>query len=184
MAIGCRRPGPAWQEHDVGRFSATADEANKHGDMRLIPLLEVEMAGSSVPLGLVAPSATVTVGEDIALTTTVTLTPDLANTGTLVDFTLAAGSSGLGLYAGTCAALGSRVGVSLTTSASLPGKLVDLADGNHALVLAASGDSATACAELPNVVNGSYHEKMVDTSLLEPYGISLREADATRTTNC
>ena len=167
----------------LGDFSASTDEASRHGDMRMIPLLEVEMAGSSVPLGLVTPSATVTIGADTALTTTVTLTPTLANTGTLVDFTLAAGSAGLGLYAGTCAALGSQVGVTLTTSASLPGKLVDLADGNHALVLATSGDSATACAELPNVVNGSYDDKMVDTSLLEPYGITVSEADATRNTD-
>ena len=165
-------------------FSATTDEASKHGDMRLIPMLEVEMAGSSVPLGLVTPSATVTVGarhrphdhghphaqpSPIRARWSTSLCPP--------------GAPGLGLYAGTCAALGSQVGVTLTTSASLPGKLVDLADGNHALVLAASGDSATACAELPNVVNGSYDDKMVDTSLLDPYGISVREADATRNTD-
>ena len=48
------------------------DEAGSHGDMRLVPMLEVVMTGEPVPLKLTDPAATVIVGSGTALSSTVT----------------------------------------------------------------------------------------------------------------
>ena len=81
------------------------DEAGSHGDMRLVPLLEVVMTGSQVPLKLTEPAATVIVGSGTALSSTVTLKPAADKANTRFTFTLPQGAN-LKVYAGTCSALG------------------------------------------------------------------------------
>ena len=143
------------------------------------------MAGSSVPLKLIAPSATVTVGESIALTTTISLQPNAANTETLFNVSLPDEATGVGFYSRRRApACGSQVAITLTASASLPGKLVDLADGNHPWWL--PGKAATLPSTARNCPTSSTARTTTRWSiprLLEPYGISIREADATRSTD-
>ena len=68
---------------------------------------------------------------------------------------------------------------SLTSGTVIARKLVDLADGNHFVVV--SSGTASACGDLPNVINGAYSDSMVDMSLLAQYGISLREVNNTAT---
>jgi hypothetical protein len=151
--------------------------------MQLVPMLEIEMVGSSLPFSLTTPSATVIVGENTALSTTVTLDPDSNTANTHFTFSLPAGSSGLGVYNGTCANPGSQVGATLTAAShTITGKrVVALADGNHFLLIAGSG--STACNEIPNVINGPYTDKMVNLSVLKPYNISMSERNTTLNTS-
>ena len=58
--------------------------------------------------------------------------------------------------------------------------MVDLADGNHAIEV--SDGTTSACAEIPDIVNGPYTDKMVDLSVLQPYGISVQELGRGSTT--
>jgi hypothetical protein len=48
--------------------------------------------------------------------------------------------------------------------------MVDLADGSHDRGL----DEQLGMRRHPDVVNGPYTDKMVDLSVLQPYGISCR----------
>ena len=59
---------------DLPEVHITDDEAAAHGDMRLVPMLEVEMNGNTVPLALAPAAATVQVGAG-ALATTIVLEP-------------------------------------------------------------------------------------------------------------
>ena len=86
-------------------ISNPEDEAGSHGDMRLVPLLEVVMTGGQVPLKLTEPAATVIVGSGTALSSTVTLKPAANPADTRFTFTLPQGAT-LKVYEGTCPALG------------------------------------------------------------------------------
>ena len=163
--------------------AATADEPGKHGDMRLVPMLEVEIGDTSVPLSMTVPAANIVVGSDTSLATTVDLKPSPSDaTKTLFTLTLPASNPTVDLYTGTCDLL--SVGLAtkmqaLTSGTIIASKLVDLADGNHFVVV--SSGTASACGDLPNVINGAYSDRMVDMSLLAQYGISLREVNSTAT---
>jgi len=61
-------------------------------------------------------------------------------------------------------------------SCTIDGKLTDLADGEHTLIMVES-TSKWACTAIDNIVNGPYDYKMVDPEPLEAYGISVREVD-------
>ena len=50
---------------------------------------------------------------------------------------------------------------------------MELADDNHALVVKTGAQQE--CAEIPDVVNGPYPDRMVDLSVLSPYGITARD---------
>jgi hypothetical protein len=84
------------------------DEAGAHGDMRLVPLLEMVMTGSEIPLKVtdLAPKAIVDVGSGGALTSTVTLTP--INNGADTRLTFLSGAT-LAVYGGPCPASGSAL---------------------------------------------------------------------------
>jgi Concanavalin A-like lectin/glucanases superfamily/Bacterial TSP3 repeat/Bacterial Ig-like domain len=151
------------------------DEAGGHGDMRLVPLLEIVMTGAQIPLKLTEPAATVTVGKDTPFESTVALKP-AANNPAYTDFTFThpEGAS-LELHLGTCASLGILL-ISPPfegTSSTYPYRLTQLADGNHALVVKAEGGSE--CADILDIVNGPYDDRMVDLSVLSPYGITARD---------
>ena len=150
------------------------DVAGANGDMRLVPLLEVVMTGAQIPLRLTDPVMTATVGIDTPLSSTVTLRPGATNADTHFTFTYHEGSS-LKVYDGPCSALGTLLATFTGTGGTLTGKsVVELADGKHSVVV--SGD-ADKCAEIPDVVNGPYPDKMVDLSVLEPYGITVHDRE-------
>jgi len=162
------------------------DEAGAWGDMRLVPVLQIEMSGSSLPLKLTTPAITATVaGGSTALTTTVAFEQDAADTKTThIKFTFEkAGTYGAQIFAGDCppsgAALWSAQNLAsgqevLRVGAADDGWLNSVADGHHSLVI--SGGGKTACARMPNIINGPYANKMVDSAVLAPYGIGLQEA--------
>ncbi|MGD8464673.1 MAG: hypothetical protein PVI09_12480, partial [Anaerolineae bacterium] len=153
------------------------DIAGRNGDMRLVPLLEIVMTGPKIPLKLTDPVMTAAVGTDTPLSTTVTLEPGDTNSDTQFTFTYHAGAS-LKVYEGPCSALlGDPLGTFTGTGGTLLGhSVVELADGDHALVV--SNDTVQKCAEIPDVVNGPYANKMVDLSVLEPYGITAHDREA------
>ena len=83
-------------------------------------------------------------------------------------------------YAGACGdTTGAPFGVQNVTDGAVemvaPGPLTDLADGEHAVVISGGGESV--CTTIGNIVNGPYENQMIDPAPLEPYGISVREAD-------
>jgi len=156
-------------------FGDTDDEdsAGAHGDMRLVPLLEIVMTGSEIPLKLTEPVVTATVGIDTPLSSTVTLRPTAGGAGTQFSFTIPQGSQ-LKLREGTCSAQGALLATFTGTGGTRAGSsVVERADGDHVLVV--SGGAPDECAGLPDVVNGPYADRMVDMSVLEPYGISVHD---------
>ena len=148
-----------------------ADGAAAHGDMQLIPMLEVEMNDSTVPLPLTSASATVQVGTD-TLATTVKLEPAGASS-TKINVTHEGDAPIVEIYSGACANKGAAVANDGEQANVFVGRTVDLADGNH--VIEVSDGSTSACAEIPNIINGPYTDQMVDLSVLQPYGISVQE---------
>ena len=147
------------------------DETAAHGDMQLVPMLEVEMNGNTVPLALTPVSTTVQLGTG-TLATTISLEP-ASSTTTKLTIKPAGPKPAVSIYSGACAKKGNEVAPSSTLTDVFESRMVDLADGTH--VIEVSDGSTTACAEIPGVVNGPYTDKMVDLSALEPYGISVQE---------
>lgn len=163
----------------------SADPANYNGDLRLIPMLEIQMDGTSVPLKLAnLPVVTVMVGAGTAVSTTVTLRQSDLSSSRL-DFVYATpGSYTVQLYRGTCPVSGSAQYTFTTTPNNnfvfVPENIVRLADGDHALRV--TKGTTAACADLPNLLNGPYTYNLIDTSVLEPYGITVREVSTNTTT--
>ena len=148
------------------------DTAGAQGDIRLIPMLQIGMTGE-LPLKLTTPRASVIVGKGTVVSSTVTLEPATATT-TRLTYGLPANARLL-LYGGTCPNLDAQPLITLTGTAGTLGthSVVQVADGNHALVI--TGTVSGACIEIPDVVNGIYPDKMVDESVLAPYGITLKD---------
>lgn len=151
---------------------------NTSGDMRLIPMLEIEITGDTAPFKLTTPAIAVQVqGETISGTVQLEqrsghiwaeYTFDDAR-----DYTVA-------YYAGTCGAtravLRSYTNISTgDTTTTADTALTDWADGAHAVRVTIGNESA--CATLGNIINGPYEDQMIDPEPLTPYGISVREAD-------
>ncbi len=151
------------------------DTAGANGDMRLVPLLEIMMTGDQIPLKLAMPAVTVTVGSETAVESEVTLRPGADPASTELTYPYHVGAE-LKVYEGTCEEPGTLLGTFADPSGigTLAGKrVVELADDGHALVV--SMGSEVECAGIPDVANGPYLDKMVDTSVLEPYGITVKD---------
>jgi hypothetical protein len=159
---------------DLPEARITDDEAAAHGDMQLVPMLEVEMNGNTVPLALAPASATVQVGAG-ALSTTITLAPASSAT-TKLTIVPTGPKPTVRIYSGACLNKGQAVAPSPTQTDVFAGRMVDLADGSH--VIEVSDGTTSACADIPDVVNGPYTDKMVDLSVLKPYGISVQGSAA------
>ncbi|MCU0501974.1 MAG: hypothetical protein MUC51_09445, partial [Anaerolineae bacterium] len=158
----------------------TDDEASKYGDMRLIPVMEIEMTGGSVPLKLTDPAITMTVSAE--LSATIKLTQQAVNHGnTDLNFTFAeSGGHDVKIYAGGCPATGAALktftNVTNGNQSYTGQRLTSLADAEHAMVI--SQGTKSVCASIPNIINGPYTEKMIDLSVLAPYGIGVLEGEA------
>ncbi len=156
-----------------------ADPRSQDGDMRLIPMLEISLSGDNIPLPRTTPRATVQFGGSIVGSAS------LLSSGNNINLTFTfANTQQTGtatLYNGTCSSLqgaytGGTFSVSHNATRTLNNaNLLDIADGNHALVI--TSGSATTCATLPDLPNGSSRTQMIDTSLLEPYGVSVQDKD-------
>lgn len=147
------------------------DPSSANGDMRLIPLLEIEMTGDAMPLAMITPTVTVQVVAPISATITMTQS---GNDVDLVHTYQNPGTYTVEIVKGSCGALEADV-IDASISPITDTMLVDLADGAHALRVSDGTD--TACANIPNIVNGPYRNRMIDPAPLKPYGISVREKD-------
>ena len=155
------------------------DEPGSHGDMRLVPLMELTITGNEVPLKLTDPATTVEVRGALSATVSLAQQPaDHAKTDLVFEFGQA-GNHDVTLYDGYCPPSGTQTptftGVATGAQQTYAMKLNDLADGEHALVVKQGAN--TACAEIGDIVTGPYTDKMVDQSVLEPYGISVKETE-------
>ena len=156
----------------------TDDPRSQNGDMRLIPMLEIKLTGSQVPFKLTTPAIDVQVSGEISATVRIARE---ATTRTRFTFTIADASTYRAeIFEGTCsdggALLGNLGDVTDGHYRFYDQNALTLADGNHALRL--SNGDRTACATIGNIVNGPYTDWMIDPEPLQPYGISVREADA------
>ena len=173
-----------------------ADPRAQNGDMRLIPMLEIELSGNtqSVPLPM-----TTTVRTHVALqgvdtswpvsttppsfTTWLSGTLNFAQAGSNVNVNVQLDGTPtlqwLNIYTGTCSAGGdlmSRLTAGSASNVITNTNLLNLADGNH-FVMAASAGHTSACADLIDLPNGPYLDRVVDETVLAPYGISVKDKD-------
>nr|MBC8449122.1 PD40 domain-containing protein [Chloroflexota bacterium] len=172
---------------DNPAVQSTADARYANGDMRLIPMLEIEINGSAadykIPLALTTPAITVTVREaSDTISGTVALKPkagDNAKTDLAFTFANTGQTHTVKVYGSACPATGAALytftGVTSGQHKEASLRVTDLADGKHALTV--SDGTKTTCTTIGNVVNGKYTDKMVDAAALQPYGVSVREAD-------
>ena len=178
-------------------FADFMSEQNSHGDprlqngdMRLIPMLEVQMSGSSsLPLAFTNPRTSLQLqGEDYIdpwagyqrwISGTVGLEQDGANIRVTFDFQGETPVDKVGIYAGACAGGGDLAhkfeNVSGGTHTIPNTKLVELADGEHFITLE-KVDHFAVCAPLGDIPNAGT-DNMIDPEPLRPYGVSARDKD-------
>lgn len=159
----------------------TQDPRAANGDMRVNPLLEIEISGTQAPLPLTTPAITVTTGGGI----TATVAFRQQSSDVVVDFTLPPGTYSADLFTGACPeTLGGTArwtvsdGDQKTMTAT---QLANIADGTRRLGLYDGSGQFQSCGLLGNVINGPYTDKMIDAGALEPYGVSVREKNAAGT---
>jgi hypothetical protein len=157
------------------------DEAGANGDIRLVPMLEIVMTGAHVPLPLTDQVVTATVRGEISAT--IKLTPTGNNLDTNLHFLIAdPWTYEVGIYDSACPISGdpaqtfANVGNGRTETYAGK-KLVDLADGQHAMLIRLSQGTTQACVDIPDMVNGPYSDKMIDQPALSPYGITVKDRD-------
>ncbi len=172
---------------------ANATPNTQNGDMRLLPMLEITLSGSVLPLPRTTPRAVrqLTSGVGGWISATVSLAPLGDSSAFTLTHDIAGGLDSVTLYDGGCfsatqATIDASPVVTATFSEVASGsqnvigqKLLSVVDGNHALVLK-EGDQ-TACVALGDLPNGKDADRMIDTDALGFYGISARDADANGT---
>ena len=158
------------------------EPAADNGEMRLVPMLEVDMSGASAPLPLTTPVITVAV-DSPEISATVRLEQDAGDLSrTTIEWTLGeAGSYNVGLFEGPCPVTPPSdsseypcTTAGSTQTCSIESKVTAVADGGHHLIFRES-DETWACQAVGNVVNGPYEDRMIDPAPLEIYGITVRE---------
>nr|MBP7690036.1 hypothetical protein [Thermoflexales bacterium] len=174
---------------------AAGDPRSPNGDMRLIPMLEIELSGNNIPLPMTTTLKTRVALQGVDTSWPVSTTPPVFTTwlsGTL-DFSQAGGNVNVNtsfagtptlewfnIYTGTCAA-GGEVLYGLTKGSASTvltnTNLLKLADGNHFVAASGGAGHVAACADLPDLPNGSYTDRTVDEVALSPYGVSVRDKD-------
>lgn len=167
-----------------------ADPRVDNGDLRLIPMLEIQMdGGNTIPLALTNPQTTIHLrGEDWVNPSTgyqpwISATIHLLQNGN--DISLSFNLEGqtpverIGIYRGTCMGGGDLAyhweNVSGGTATITNRNLVSLADGEHVIALEKAGHTA-ACASLGDLANAGT-DKMIDPAPLSAYGITARDKD-------
>ena len=165
------------------------DIPGAHGDMRLVPLLELTITGSQAPLKMTTPAITVTVQGQVTATVVFTQASNSLNTDASFSFE-EAGPHEVSIYAGECSHLPALPVMTLsnvlsgdrrTYQGTDQTQLNDLADGSHSMLVkqVTANGVLTACTGMGNIVNGLSPDKMVDQSVLAPYGISVMEESGT-----
>lgn len=160
---------------DVAPGGAARDA---NGDMRLIPMLEIEMNGVSIPLPLTTTLRAEAYLEG-QLSGQIQMT-QLPGQPVQMAFTFAdARPYTVRVYSSTEACPTGRVVYTLTnvlngeTRTVNAIRLTDLANGQRLVGVSAGAEQV--CANLGNVINGPYPDRMVDLPLMRSYGIAVRE---------
>jgi len=178
------------------------DPRAQNGDVRLIPMLEIEMSGSNLPLPFKTDlRASVPIqGVDTSwpvsttppvFTSWLTATLDLAQGGTAAAPQVATtlrwtGSSSLdmvSLYQGQCAEPSARLSEQSLVGRSTPFtwaiggvRVTDVADGNHFVLVEKAGHDPV-CVPIPALPTGPYNDRMIDPAPLAAYNIIARDKD-------
>ncbi len=152
-----------------------ADPTMTNGDIRLLPMLEVEMSGIPLPLPMTMPSVTLTI-------------PDTLHGGNLnlqhisdtqVKFSFPEGRSyNLKIYEGPCHEKGRMIRSEELVSEqyTLSGlRLTDFANGKHSILLTVG--IVPECIDVPDIPNGQYPDRMVDQSVLNQYGMMAQDTN-------
>lgn len=175
-----------------------ADPRSLSGDLRLIPMLEIELSGNNIPLPMTTTVKTQVQLQGVDTSWAATTTPPSFTTwlsgtlnflqvGTSVNITKQFDGSPtlsrLDIYTGTCAdggTLAYSLSANQTPNTLANTRLVNLADGQH-FVLAGSTGHTTVCANLIDLPNGAALDRIVDLAALTPYGVSVRDKNRTGT---
>ncbi|MFN8445016.1 MAG: LamG-like jellyroll fold domain-containing protein [Caldilineaceae bacterium] len=161
---------------------AYAEPQLKDGDLRLTPMLEVELSGTPLPLPLTNPQTAVDF-ETVATGTVqlaqaganITLNFAFDNPGALYTANIYAVSSCAQVLTDTVPAYNfSNLNHGTTKNITSKWLTQDLAKGEHVLQLRNSL-SQTVCSPIPNIVNGGYNDKMVDPVEMASFGVTVRE---------
>jgi len=160
-------------------YFVNSDIHAANGDLRLMPMLEIRMNGSSMPLPVTTPFATQSFAEN-SITGTFTLTPT-AN-GSRFDLAFASsGSYTATLENGSCldsSAIQTQTvsnGGNIATTKSV----LDWANGQNVIRLTnASVVTRSVCVPLVDLPNGSNATQMIDIKFLAPYGVSVRDVNS------
>lgn len=177
-----------------------ADPRAQNGDVRLVPMLEVELSGDNLPLPFTTAMQTrvqlhgvdtswPAITTPPAFTTWLSATLNFKKAGTssapatVVNVQLDPDSSfeWIGVYAGTCGSPGDLVGEKTITTPPNPYawtldsvRLTDVADGDHFVIMSGPGHTP-ACAQIPDLTTAGYTDRMVDPTPLETYGVTARD---------
>lgn len=161
-----------------------ADPQLKDGDLRLTPMLEVELSGTPLPLPLTTPRTSVDFST--VATGTVNLLQQGANISLTFGFANPTALYSAQIYSVTTCADVLTTTLPAYTFANLNHGAArtlnnqwltqQLAKGQHVIQLSDSL-SNTVCAPIPNIVNGGYNDKMVDDVAMAVFGVSVREKD-------
>jgi len=176
------------------------DPRAKNGDVRLVPMLEVELSGANLPLPFTTAMQTRVQLQGVDTSWPVSTTPPVFTTwlsatlnfkaggtssapATVVEVQRTSGSSfkWMGVYAGTCGSPGDKVGEVTVTNPPNPStwtvnnvRLTDIADGDHFVIMSGAGHTP-ACAQIPDLTTGGYTDRMVDPAPLAAYGVTARD---------
>ena len=179
------------------------DSRPQNGDLRLVPMLEIEVSGDNIPLPLTTTLRTSVQTQGITATWPVSTQPPVLttwisatmvmtgyqdNTKTLVHFMTQGGQTAdeARIYQGTCGGGGTLeypiIGSIINDRKSvLDRNLNTLADGKHVIVLHKAG-YMPVCVPIGDIPNGPYTDKMIDQEPLKTYGVSVRDkGDANHT---
>ena len=157
-----------------------ASPSAAYGDMRLIPMLEIVMTGSQVPLPLTAPVIEIPLEDEILGSLRLEQNAsDLDKTNFVFSLDDASTDYTVKIFEGGCPVSGTPWTPTNTVRDGdtfvFDRQIVDLADGSHTLTI--SDGSEGDCTSLGNIVNGPYRDQMVDPEPLQAYGIRVREID-------
>ncbi len=157
---------------------STTDQRSQFGDMRLIPMLEIELTGNTYPFPLSRTVAVDVSSEEYTGSFEFASSAEVpGNTNiTLTEGPISARTLYLG--SGTCDELVSLSALSLAAvgdSQTVSYPLGELVGGDYLLYLADSaGGVPTSCSPIPVIAHGKMTEFVLDSTTLQAYGGALR----------
>lgn len=153
------------------------DPKAAYGDMRLIPMLQIRLTGSSLPLPLTDHFTFAVTDDDFE--GVFTATARTSGSDTLIKLKLEDATSGtyqISTAAGTCAEGSTPTSLgdfTIGTEKNADIKFSDMADGKYSIFINQGGQEK-ACLTVPAAAHGTMTDKVVDDSTLNAYGATVR----------